>query len=394
MLMHSPGATPTRSFLPFVLAPACLLAVACVDADEGPLGPTDGSTGPNGGEALPIESLALGQEHTCAAVDDGSVHCWGAGGAGQLGTGERDNLRSAGQALGLTDTARVFAGRLTTCAITGSDETWCWGQVVAHATESRAEPERMAEIDGIVDLDIAETIACAAHADGAVSCWGMVSLYTDHDDDPVAVPSPVDALQGAVRISTGGAYVCTLRQDEQVECLGLHPTLDVGAGEEPTTPQVIAGVDGATELATGYQHACARLANDTVSCWGENFRGELGRGTVSEFPGDRLDPEPVTGLDGVVSLAAGHAFTCAVRGDGTVWCWGDSSNYALGEAVMDGSPAPEPVQVVGVADAVRVKAGHHFACALLADASALCWGFGTDTDGGIRPSATPLPFPW
>lgn len=385
-------ATRTRSaarfaFCLFTLVVAFLFVVACGDAD-------DGLSGPNAGKAQPIETLALGQEHTCAVVDAGTVYCWGAGGAGQLGNGDRQDLRLAGEVVALTGVDRVFAGTLTTCALTEAGEAWCWGQVVAHSTESHAEPRRLAVLDGVVDLDIGQTIACAAHQDGGVSCWGQVSLHTEAEEDPVADPLTVSALQNAEGIATGGAYVCTRRTDAQVECIGLHPALDLEAGDELDTPHIVAGVEGVTAIDAGYQHMCALLADDTVTCWGENFRGELGRGTTTDTPGTRLAPAPVAGLDEVVSLATGHAFSCAVREDGTVWCWGDSGNYTLGEAVMDGSPAPEPVQVAGVGDAVGVKAGHSFACALKADATVVCWGFGTDTDGGIRPSATPLPYPW
>ncbi len=73
----------------------------------------------------------------------------------------------------------------------------------------------------------------------------------------------------------------------------------------------------------------------------------------------------------VVDVAAGEAFTCAVRRDGAVYCWGDNDLFQLGSS---GPPTGTPVRVPGITNAIEVTAGQRFACALHADGAVSCWG--------------------
>ena len=71
-------------------------------------------------------------------------------------------------------------------------------------------------------------------------------------------------------------------------------------------------------LAGGGMHTCALKLDGTVWCWGNNANGELGDGTNTAS----LTPTRVSGLTGVSSISAKNAHTCALKTDGTVWCWG------------------------------------------------------------------------
>ena len=62
--------------------------------------------------------------------------------------------------------------------------------------------------------------------------------------------------------------------------------------------------------------------NGTVQCWGANDLAQLGDGTGD----DREVAGPVERLHDVVEIAAGKAYTCARRGDGTVACWGTTGD--------------------------------------------------------------------
>lgn len=82
---------------------------------------------------------------------------------------------------------------------------------------------------------------------------------------------------------------------------------------------------------------------------------------------------PSDAVAGYVSLAAGNDFACALRGDGTVWCWGDDTHGTLG----DGAPLEdraEPRPVPGLSEVVRVVAQNSLACAVTRSGSVACWG--------------------
>ena len=74
--------------------------------------------------------------------------------------------------------------------------------------------------------------------------------------------------------------------------------------------------------------------------WGKNSNGQLGDGTLI----NRYTPVQVLNLTNIVQVDAGVFHSVAVRGDGTVWCWGArGSGGALGDGLQDGT-SPTPVQ--------------------------------------------------
>lgn len=79
-------------------------------------------------------------------------------------------------------------------------------------------------------------------------------------------------------------------------------------------------------------------------------------------------------IEGVTALSSGPAsrFTCALRGDHSVWCWGDNAAGQIGHGA--GDVAPLAVRVAKLEPAVEVAAGNRHACAVLGDTRVACWG--------------------
>ncbi len=83
------------------------------------------------------KKLALGFQHTCVRMDDGSVKCWGRNHFGQLGYDDKtprgngtgpDTSTLAAVNLGTGRTAvALTAGDYHTCAILDNGDTKCWG---------------------------------------------------------------------------------------------------------------------------------------------------------------------------------------------------------------------------------------------------------------------------
>ena len=78
------------------------------------------------------QSLSLGEEHTCAILDDDSLICWGSGANGQLGYESTDNqstLPTTSIDLGTDKTVTmVTSGRGFTCALLNDHTVKCWGR--------------------------------------------------------------------------------------------------------------------------------------------------------------------------------------------------------------------------------------------------------------------------
>jgi alpha-tubulin suppressor-like RCC1 family protein len=90
-------------------------------------------------------------------------------------------------------------------------------------------------------------------------------------------------------------------------------------------------------LASGGNFGCALLTAGTVACWGVGALGQLGV-PVAEVTGTcgtakcRVAPQVVAGLTGATQLAAASESICALKSDGTVWCWGRNDLGQLGRA--------------------------------------------------------------
>ena len=113
----------------------------------------------------------------------------------------------------------------------------------------------------------------------------------------------------------------------------------------------VRGLTGVVAVASGDSHSCALLKAGTVKCWGSNSGGQLGNGTVADYPA----PVGVIGLTNAVAIVAGSDHTCAL-GNGTI----------VNSAV--------PSSVSGLTGVTEVSAGGEHACAQLAAGGVRCWG--------------------
>lgn len=135
----------------------------------------------------------------------------------------------------------------------------------------------------------------------------------------------------------------------------------------------------AIDVAVGSDFSCVLREDGSVGCWGNNSRGQLGNGGTERgrFPA----PVMIQGENGletltdVVQLSAGTSFACALRDDTSVWCWGDDSSGQLGTGTYeDDDFVPHAVEVEGVPAVSHLDAGGSYACAVLSDQTARCWG--------------------
>ena len=106
--------------------------------------------------------------------------------------------------------------------------------------------------------------------------------------------------------------------------------------------------------------------------------------------------------DPVVHLTVRDARAYAVTAGGHAWAWGLATNYVLGDGLIaHGTCAmcsPTPVEVLDstgapLANVVAVAASEATACALLADTSVRCWGYGSEGQLGSPSGGSPVPTP-
>src|SRR2546425_9053924 len=178
-----------------------------------------------------------------------------------------------------------------------------------------------------------------------------------------SVPVAVSGLTAATRVATGAEHACALLGDSTVRCWGAGDSGQRGDGtfnNSSTVPVAVGGLTGAVTVVTGGYHTCALLGDGTMWCWGRNADGQLGDGTAGTQIGRASGlcsstPVRAGGITSPAAITAGGYHTCALLGDGTVWCWGRNGQGQLGDGTTTNSSSP--VRAGGISSAVAVSGG-------------------------------------
>jgi alpha-tubulin suppressor-like RCC1 family protein len=248
-----------------------------------------------------VVQVVTGASHSCALADDAgttSVHCWGRNDYGQLGSAPSGSLNQtmAVQVMGLDRITQLAAGAYFTCALrsetTGDTSVRCWGYnnsgQLGNGTTgpSNGVPVTVQALTTATRISAGYNHTCAITTTNEVYCWGRNGAG-ELALDPAAMPHsavPVK-IQGvsAVEAGAGNDVTCARLVDNSVWCWGNNGSGQLGDGTFTSrmTPGPVANGFKAVELAAKYAHVCARASDGTVSCWGLNSHGQLGDGTTS-----------------------------------------------------------------------------------------------------------------
>lgn len=171
-----------------------------------------------------VTQIAAGAEFACALRDDGTVITWGAGGAGQLGTGDTPRGRSVGAPVGrdlttvLTGAVQVAAGGTTGYAVLDDHSIVSWGDNANGqlGIGTRTSSSWAVAVPGRDLREVAAGAATAYARDsaGAVFGWGLntAGAVGDGSADGTVATSPVQLdVQERPVVALGVGSGSTLR---------------------------------------------------------------------------------------------------------------------------------------------------------------------------------------
>lgn len=382
-----------------------------------------------------VSSLDGGQNHT-VALKNGIAYAWGHNGSGQLGydpdpgTTAREDSDRPGQVSGLTDVLDVAAGSNfglalvsdgTGDSVSNDGTVWAWGDnfqgQLGHGipdgsnvpVQVKDPGDPLDPNDDIVLENVVAVAAGSAHglavkSDGTVWTWGydgfgQLGDNTSHPGNQSRIPVQVQGvggsgfLTGVSSVAGGGLHSLAVKSDGTVYAWGYNGTGGLGnnGGPDSNTPVQVKGfggtgfLGGVASVAAGSEHSLALKGDGTLWAWGNNSNGQVGDGSSGNQRNTpvQVRDEGGTGfLTGVTRVAAGTRHSLAAVGPyGTVRAWGDNQFGPLGNGSFGGNFS-RPVQAIQLIDATQVAAGDFHSLAV-ADADT------TPPDTTIDPGSVP-----
>ena len=274
-----------------------------------------------------VTAIVAGANHTCALRGDRTVVCWGDDSAGQLGRGAAlpgPSVNAVPAPVGLTSIVAIAAGAQHTCAALDNGAVWCWGAnddgqlggtMPAAGSSMPVEVVDKAGLAlSVAGLGAGATHSCAVGKDATLACWGS-DVSGELGDGMTAVTSQVSkatSLGAHVAAVAGGLHFgCALTDAGAVSCFGANDQAQAGQPASPTVavPTMVA-IDRATAVAAGGSEACARRAGGDLVCWGGGAAPATARSTVGPI---------AVGANDVCSARA-NGVTCNVFGDPHLAC--------------------------------------------------------------------------
>ncbi|MFK7991671.1 MAG: RCC1 domain-containing protein [Sandaracinaceae bacterium] len=191
--------------------------------NDGQLGRT--CTSPCGDYAFATEAgiasptfLAVGGRHTCIA-NSTDVECWGSSMRDQVGAGSF----SLGSLIVSLD-----AGVDTTCAALEDGSVACWGdnrgrQVLNTEVTGVSVATAVTGVESASDVAVGDQFACALRNDGVVVCWGddtfgqlgRASRASGAAAAPVSLPSGANAIA----LTAGDQHACAIVEEGGMRAL-------------------------------------------------------------------------------------------------------------------------------------------------------------------------------
>jgi alpha-tubulin suppressor-like RCC1 family protein len=314
-------------------------------------------------------------------------------------------------------TAFMSGNEEATCVIDAAGALFCWGRLNGSDPSVGEQGDKVTGLPVQFGTDLWRTIgvgpwhACGVRDDGTLWCWGRNcgGQLGDGTRDAHVQPIQIGTESRWQSVAVGGGHSCAIDDAGALACWG---GLDYGQSDCQGVPtQTPTAIDGVwQQVSSGWYASHGLAADGTLWRW-HDYRLEDDPSQPFEAPvplGAAKWRTIATGLDGVFGVredgalayvqfdaseetqigsdtdwasVAARDHTCALKRDGTLWCWGrnDMGQLGIGTSSDD---VPDPMQISRIGNWTAVTAGYSYSCGVY-DRQVYCWGANTVGEIGI-----------
>jgi alpha-tubulin suppressor-like RCC1 family protein len=327
------------------------------------------------------QKLAGGTNFSLAINPNGTLWAWGYNEYGQTGTGQAATYPTTATQVGTATWQAVSANYLNAAAIRTDGTLWTWGAggslLGDGSSATRFTPAQLGTATW-QSVSLGTGYALAVRQDGTLWAWGSNSYGQLGDGTTATQSAPIQIGTATTwRAAYAGARSSfALRQDGTLWAWGSNSKGELGIGsttdaKQPTQVGTATWLSVASAGKADIGSAFATLAvrqDGTLWGWGESSY-LLGSTTTTQTT--PLQQGTATTWKSVVQ---GSNFAVAVRTDGTVWTWGNNRYGQLGTGQISAAGTTTPVQVAAGSSWQAAAAGDTHLLAQRTDGSVWAWG--------------------
>jgi len=347
--------------------------------------------------------ISAGFTHTCAIKISGSLWCWGNNTSGQIGNNQTDIETFVNVPKRISDDTYwldVSTGISHTCALKNDHSLWCWGdneygQLGNNSQNRQYKPHKIGNKKDWVNIVAEADHSCASNRAGNIYCWGLnyraelgiggtPRLGFQDSYLPILTNDSTDWL----KIAVGYEHSCAYNTSNSIFCWGSVFEWQPGftVEKDKAIPTEVVGERDWQSVHTSNsgESICGIKHDATLWCWGRGIEGQFGNGTQGANHYS-LEPTPVSESSQWQQVALGWTHICAIKLDGSLWCWGETANGKVGIGEEELNPIePIPKQVGFETDWISIALGERHSCGIRSDNSLWCWGSNKETQLGIE----------